>query len=330
MRIPAMQTLAMRRLTALAAVLSVATAAVAQPDPADFGLPAVEADPLYHVELILFAFNDGNRFEEDLLHGIETPQFAPPLTLLRVPTIEMESVFGMAPDPGFGLPEAPPAADDPAAIADAAASADGPTSAETLPLPGQTVIDADDPDNTIAAIDPFRDRLELIDRAGDGDYEMLVDPAALPAGFRPLANDELELNNVAARMNRRPYTLLGHAGWVQTGVDTDRSVKLDLKLLGITNPTGTIEVYARRFLHAVVDFVFYEGSGTFWSAAGNFGIAPLQYAQSFEIEDEINAIRSGDSLYLIDHPLYGVLIQIRRAPEPADESGAPTAGGPAG
>jgi hypothetical protein len=331
MRIPTMQTLAMQRLAALVAVLSVATTALAQPNPADFDLPAVETDALYHVELILFAFNDGNRFEEDLLHGIENAQFAPPLKLLRVPTIELESVFGITPNPGFGLPGAPPAADDPSTVADATAiTAGDSSSAETLPLPRQAGIDADNPDSTIPAVDPLRDRLELLELTGDGNAETLVDSAALPAGFRPLTNDELELNNVAARMNRRPYTLLGHAGWAQTGVDTDRSVELDLRYLGVTNPTGTIEVYARRYLHAVVDFVFYEGSGTFWSAASDFGIAPLLYAQSYEIEDEVNAIRSGDSLYLVDHPLYGVLIQIRRAPEPADETGTQTAGGPAG
>jgi hypothetical protein len=141
---------------------------------------------------------------------------------------------------------------------------------------------------------------------------------------------ELELGDAAARMNRRPYSLLGHAGWVQAGVDTDRSVALDLRWLGITNPTGTIEVYARRFLHAVVDFNFYEGSGSFWTAPAGFAIAPLQYAESYAVKQEVNAIRSGDGTYYIDHPLFGVLIQIRRAPEPEEESGTPTAGGPAG
>jgi hypothetical protein len=323
MHIPAKQIPAIRTVAALIAVLSAATTAVAQPNPADFDLPDVEPEPLYHVELILFAFDDGNRFEEDLLHGIENRQFAPPLKLLRVPTIELDTVFG--------LPVAPPAADDPATVADAAATAaDDLTSAETLPLPGQAVIGTDNPDSPFPAIDPLRDRLELIELTGEGNYATLADPAALPAGFRALSNDELELNNVAARMNRRPYTLLGHAGWALTGVDTDRSVELDLKYLGITNPTGTIEVYARRYLHAVIDFVFHEGSGTFWSSTGDFGIAPLQSAQSFKIEDEVNAIRSGDSLYLVDHPLYGVLVQIRRAPEPADDTGAQTGGGPAG
>lgn len=319
MRTLAMRTLAIRRLafrllagSRLAGLLvsaSLVTTALAQPNPADFNLPAVEPDPLYHVEMILFAFDEGNRFEEDLLHDIENPGFAPPLKLLRVPTIELETVFG--------LPAETPAADDPA-------------SAATTPLPDQEIAGADNSGDTIPAIDPLRDRLELIERPGTENRDAFANTVALPAGFRPLTSGELELNNVAARMNRRPYTLLGHAGWVQTGVDTDRSVELDLKFLGIDNPTGTIEVSARRYLHAVVDFVFHDGAGTFWSAASDFGVAPLQYAQSFAIEDEINAIRSGDSLYLVDHPLYGVLIQIRRAPEPEDETGSESAGGPAG
>lgn len=321
MRILAMQIPATRGLAAVCTLLTIAMTAAAQPNPADFDLPATGADPLYHVELILFAFDEGNLFEEDLLHGTENLQFAPPLELLRVPPIEMETVFGPTPNPDFGLPGAPPAADDPSTVADdPLLTADDVSS--TLDEPRST--------ETVTAIDPLRDRLQLIERTENGISAASADMVALPAGFRALANDELELNNVAARMNRRPYTLLGHAGWVQTGVDTDRSIELDLQFLGIDNPTGTIEVYARRYLHAVVDFVFHEGSGTFWSAESGLGVAPLQYARSFEIEDEVNAIRSGDSLYLVDHPLYGVLIQIRRAPEPEDEAGTQDTGGPAG
>jgi hypothetical protein len=320
----AIPTPALASLAALFVTLSFATTAAAQPNPADFDLPAVAPDPLYHVELILFAFNEGNRFEEDLLHGIENPRFAPRPKLLRVPTIEMETVFGTTPGPGAGLPGARPPADDPAS------NGDDPRPAETTPLPGRTAIGADTPGNTVPANDPLQDRLEPIELAWTGNSEATTATASLPDGFRTLTNDELELGNAAARMNRPPYTLLGHAGWVQTGVDTDRSVELDLQFLGITNPTGTIEVSARRYLHAVVDFEFYDGSGTFWSAANGSDIAPLQYAQSFKVEDEVNAIRSGNDLYHIDHPLYGVLIQIRRAPEPVDETGSQSTGGPAG
>jgi hypothetical protein len=178
-------------------------------------------------------------------------------------------------------------------------------------------------------LEALNDRLELIETGARQAAEATPGNEILPAAFRPLATSELELGNAAARMNRRPYTLLGHAGWEQTGVDADRAVRLDLRRLGITNPTGTVELYLRRFLHVAVDFDFYDGSGTFWTAANGFGVAPFQYAQSFKLVDERNAIRSGE-LHSIDHPLFGVLVRITPAPEPEAVAGSETTGGPAG
>jgi len=130
-------------------------------------------------------------------------------------------------------------------------------------------------------------------------------------------------------MNRRPYTLLGYAGWEQAGVDTDRSVQVDLKHIGMTNPTGTIEVYLRRFLHVLVDLEFFDGDGTLWTAPAGFGLTPFSYAQGYELIDEANAIRSGE-LHFIDHPLFGLLIRITPAPEPEDEPGTDNTDRPAG
>ena len=153
----------------------------------------------------------------------------------------------------------------------------------------------------------------------------------MPAGFRALTESELELGDERGRLDRlRAYRVLGYAGWEQAGVEPDRSVPLDLKRVGITNPTGTIEVDLRRFLRALVEFEFFDGGGSLWTAPNVFGLAPLEYAQSYELKDEVPAIRSTDAPHYVDHPLFGVLIQIRRAPEPEDETGTEDGERPAG
>jgi hypothetical protein len=299
----------MLRLTAIAATLALATTAAAQPNPADFDLPETEPERLYHVEMILYAFDEGDRFEEDFHHGIENPRIVPRPELLSLPDIELESVFGFRQGAAIETPAAEPQIGAP----DASTS-------------GQAVTPA--PDGETADVsDLLTDRLELFTANADGE----IANASVPEGFRPLAADDLELIAEAARMNRRPYRLLGHAGWLQTGVDPDRAVRLDLKYLGITNPTGTVEVYVRRFLHVAVDLTFYDGNGTFWSPAVGFGPTPFDYAPGYRINDEINAIRSRSGmLHGIDHPLFGVLVRITPAPEPDEESATEDTDRPAG
>jgi len=124
--------------------------------------------------------------------------------------------------------------------------------------------------------------------------------------------------------------VLGHAGWIQTGIDPERSLPLDLSRLGITNPAGTIELYLTRYLHVALDLTYVAGNGTFWTAPpAGAGLAPFTYAERFrfEFDPESRAIRSGE-LHYLDHPMFGVLIQIRPAPEPEATQAQP--GGPAG
>lgn len=257
-----------------------------------------EPDPIYHVEIIVYALSDGNRSEEDFRHGEADGLPAPRARLYRLPDIELESVARLGVEEDIAALEA-------AANQDDAAATDRPGGATDF-----------------ASSPVERDGLELIDtRAGRGTI-----PAAasedVPEGFRLLAADELQLNDIHASMNRlRAYTVLGHAGWAQAGVDTDRSVALDLDRLGITNPSGTIEVDLRRFLRALVDFEFFDGGGSRWSGTGGAGLAPLRYAESFRLQAERSAIRV-DEIHYIDHPLYGVLIQIRRAPDPETDADA--------
>jgi hypothetical protein len=96
----------MRVSTAIAATTLVLTGiASAQPNPDP-------TDPVYHVEVILFAFNDGNATEEDLHHGQDSDREGPVPRLLTLPDIELESVLdGRAAEPAGNTDGAAEAAD---------------------------------------------------------------------------------------------------------------------------------------------------------------------------------------------------------------------------
>lgn len=312
----------MRMLTAIASVLLI-PAASAQPPQGGRAATEVEADPLFHVELIVFYYLDGNRGEEDFRHGREAMLPGPVPELLAVPSIELESLrdFGVN---GIDFPDEPPAALPESAgevgATEPPVSGDGATVGAATPDPFG---DGSTPNTAL------EDRLVLIERDSAGDTAF-ADAAVLPDGFRVLTADELELTEHRQRMARaRPYRVLGHVGWAQTGVDTDRSVAVDLGWLGLTNPTGTVEFYLRRFRHVIVDLTWHDGQGSLWTLPeGLFGLTPFEYAESYRLETERNAIR-GNELHYIDHPLFGMLIRITPAPEPEPDDG--TGGdGPAG
>lgn len=312
----------MRTLTAIVAALILVGPASAQPGQSD-PATAAESDPLYYVELIVFSYNDGDRAEEDFRHGQNTSLPGPKPRLFSLPDIELETLadFRRNPLPG-GI--------DASAEAVGGQGTDG---ADPSVVGSGQIDDATEDLATAAdglAGEPSTDDLVLIEREPGTGALTTEDDGLLPDGFRILTSDELELTAESQRLSRlRPYHVLGHVGWAQTGVDSDRSVAIDLTRLGLTNPTGTIEVYLRRFLHVKFDLELFDGQGTFWTAPGGFGLAPFEYAQSYRRIHEENAIRSGELRY-IDHPLFGVLIRITPAPEPEDETSAAAADRPAG
>lgn len=350
----------MRKLTVIVATLILVGAASAQPGQGD-PATAVESDPLYYVELIVFSYNDGDRAEEDFRHGQDASLPGPKPQLFSLPDIELETLadFRRSPFPGSGLPGFDdtrlPVSDGANDAANTAGSgidvsneptADGDTAgAEPSVADSGEPADATDElgdvtgefGDAIEGVDadgleenPLADGLVLIEREPGAAAPAPEDDAVLPDGFRILTGDELELTAERQRLSRlRPYHVLGHVGWAQTGVDSDRSVAIDLTRLGLTNPAGTIEVYLRRFLHVKFDLELFDGQGTLWTAPGGFSLAPFEYAQSYRRIHEENAIRSGELRY-IDHPLFGVLIRITPAPEPEDETSAGAADRPAG
>jgi hypothetical protein len=152
--------------------------------------------------------------------------------------------------------------------------------------------------------------------------------ARLPDSFRILEPEELDLAEEAAQLRRlAPYRVLGHTGWAQTGVEENRAVPVDLKHLGITNPGGTIKFWIGAIRHAAVTLEYVDGSGSFWSAPADPGLAPLAYAESYHLEQESNDVLR--DLWYVDHPMFGVLILVRVAPEPGEGRDVGAAGVPA-
>lgn len=283
---------AMRTLLIIGLTLIAAGAASGQANGPGPGDPAVEPDRVYHVELIVFAYNAGDPGEENFRHGLEQLPPGPAPRLLRLPSIELERVF----DAGLV------AATQPAAAPDTQSAATSDTSTSGL---GASGLEQTTPG----------DRLELIEHESGPRTSGAAQEEILPGEFRLLGRAELELGEARARLDRLgAYNVLGHAGWAQVGVDTDRSVAIDLRHFGITNPTGTVEVSLRRFLRVALDLEYFDGDGSLWEPAEFPGLAPLAYAASYRLTTERTAIRR-DDLHYIDHPLFGVLVRITRAPE---------------
>jgi hypothetical protein len=267
--------------------------------------------PLYQVEIIVFAHNDGNPGDEDFHHGSDELPAGPALRRLRLPSPELDSLFDVGLPAGGAAALGEDAGALPAAAAaEAAATAPGEQPAAAPPADGLEVLQA------------------FADSGANGALVAAREP--LPAGFRTLTAEELELGDVRrslAGIGSRPYRVLAHTGWIQRGLDEANAVPLDLKQLGITNPVGKIELHVGRYFYVALDFDYIRGSGTFWTAPVGTALAPFEYAERISIHTERFGIRR-DRLDYIDHPLLGVLVQIRLAPEPEPTESRPS--GPPG
>lgn len=294
-------------------LLASALAVLAASAPLTAQVPEAQApaDSLYHVEIIVFAWLNADRTEEDFRHGRDALPPAPVPRRYPLPGLEIESLR----DVGIALPGI-----------EAGAGAEVGTAVGTGAVPpGPEPVDAQ---NALPAEAPG-DRLEPIAPSGNigpGVAGQAAGPP-LPDGFRLLGPEELTLTANAASLRQWVDTrVLGHIGWEQAGVDTDRSLPVDLRHLGISNPVGTIEVWISRFRHAIVDLEYFDGSGSLWSIPAGQDLAPLAYAQSYRLQADERNIR--EPRY-VDHPLFGILIQITPAPAPANPAGSGPDGGPA-
>jgi hypothetical protein len=170
---------------------------------------------------------------------------------------------------------------------------------------GATNPAADATDPAVDAVDPTAD---VIDPAAEIDVEDVV------FTFRHLESEEFQLRNASDALERLgAYEVLGHVGWVQDGLGRNNATPMDLRTLGVSSPTGTVQLYLGRFLHVAVDLQ-YSPLGVAPPRPDAFGVRTFTGPPSYRLQTERNAIRSGE-LHYIDHPMFGLLVLVTRAAE---------------
>jgi hypothetical protein len=90
--------------------------------------------------------------------------------------------------------------------------------------------------------------------------------------------------------NSRQYRVLEHVAWTQPGLGSGSAVPVRIRSPGALD--GTVKVTLSRYLHVYSDFMF-EGAGV---------------GQPVRVRDH-RRMRSRE-LHYIDHPLFGILVQI--------------------
>jgi Peptidoglycan-binding protein, CsiV len=166
--------------------------------------------------------------------------------------------------------------------------------------------------------------LDAAPPATDGPAPAELFAAVVPENeftFRVLRPEELQLTSQYRVLARLPaYHPLVHGGWVQLGLPDTSALPVDLGVLGVTNPAGTVRLTLTRFLHVKLDLTYSDNQAVQRGpAAGPDDLTDLPIAPHYHIGDE-RTTRSGEVHYF-DHPAFGVLIKI--TPVKADPAAAP-------
>ena len=141
----------------------------------------------------------------------------------------------------------------------------------------------------------------------------MAEAAAVPENefrFRVLRPEELQLTSQYRVLARLPaYHPLVHGGWVQLGLPDASTIPVDLGVLGVTNPAGTVRLSLTRFLHVKLDLTYVDTQAVQrGAAAAQDDLADLPIAPRYHIDDE-RTTRSGE-IHYFDHPAFGVLIKV--------------------
>jgi hypothetical protein len=145
------------------------------------------------------------------------------------------------------------------------------------------------------------------------DAAAVAEAAAVPENefrFRVLRPEELQLTSQYRVLARLPaYHPLVHGGWVQLGLPDAATIPVDLGVLGVTNPAGTVRLSLTRFLHVKLDLTYVDTQAVQrGAAAAQDDLADLPIAPRYHIDDE-RTTRSGE-IHYFDHPAFGVLIKV--------------------
>lgn len=185
------------------------------------------------------------------------------------------------------------------------------------------------PEQSLRPLDPLEDGVEFdadapvsVDTSPpptdsttpvEPDASAVSDAAAVPENefkFRVLRPEELQLTSQYRVLARLPaYHPLVHGGWVQLGLPDSATIPVDLGVLGVANPAGTVRLSLTRFLHVKLDLTYVDTQAAQRSPAPAPGdLAELPIAPRYHIEAE-RTTRSGE-LHYFDHPAFGVLIKV--------------------
>lgn len=278
---------------------------------------AVAGEPLrlYRVEVIVFAYSDGNPTEELFEHergdaGPPIPAVSgpPPVQMQMPPVIRS---FGLLPEGQPGWLERGP-----------------------LPVPGLAPIILADPVDPYPVIEPVgaptlaggggqtpppAPPRQATSDGEPGIGDSLTDVTAGGLRFRLLKRDELKLNDSERRLrNLSAYDVLAHGGWVQEALPENAALPFDLGYLGAVNPAGTIQLHVTRYLHLSFDLRYRV---PYTEVAGSpLELSEIEAGRSYRLQDQRRA-RSNE-LHYIDHPLFGVLVLVTPQERATDESPA--------
>ncbi|HEX5047446.1 MAG TPA: CsiV family protein [Gammaproteobacteria bacterium] len=173
-------------------------------------------------------------------------------------------------------------------------------------------------ESTLESLEPAPGALPQVAPPPDGAAP--VPDEAGTSGFRLLRPEELQLNTEWRKLERVPtYVALAHGGWVQPGLPEDQAMAVDLALLGVMNPSGTVRVHLSRFLHIALDLTYRDtlhGAQASAPASGG-GLAEVDIAPRYGLAAQ-RQTRSGELQYF-DHPAFGVLVKV--TPVQAPKSG---------
>jgi len=191
------------------------------------------------------------------------------------------------------------------------------------------------PEESLRSLDPLEDgeefdanapvSLDTSPPATDAPAPAEPDTAAVPENeftFRVLRPEELQLTSQYRVLARLPaYHPLVHGGWVQLGLPDASALPVDLGVLGVTNPIGTVRLSLTRFLHVKLDLTYLDTQAAQRGpVAAPDDLTDLPIAPRYHINDE-RTTRSGE-IHYFDHPAFGVLIKVT----PVKADSAATAG----
>jgi hypothetical protein len=150
-----------------------------------------------------------------------------------------------------------------------------------------------------------------------------TDPAdEIPEEFRFELLDPEQLTLTDARKKLETlsaYTPVFHGGWIQEGYPEERAKPFDLSVIdGLAPLAGTVTFYKSRFLHVRLALRYLTDSARQGGDDADRSRLDYALAEANQARYEINEarrLRSGE-LHLLDHPAFGVLIQITPEPEP--------------